>query len=77
MEVIFLTTLFSILFAVLFLLLFLRVRQNGDSCADQDALLPLIDHEPTGVPETRSSSGAADPSSSLTDDDNTPSQDDQ
>jgi len=41
MEVIFLTTLFSIVFAIFFLLLFLRVRQKGDSCADQDSLIPF------------------------------------
>ncbi|MDF1825283.1 MAG: hypothetical protein P1U68_11615 [Verrucomicrobiales bacterium] len=41
MEVIFLTTLFSVVFAILFLLFFLRMRQNEDSCADQDALLPF------------------------------------
>lgn len=41
MEVIVLTTLFSVLFAALFLLLFLRVRQKSDSCPEQDALMPL------------------------------------
>jgi hypothetical protein len=45
MEVIFLTTLFSVVFAILFLLFFLRMRQNEDSCADQDALLPFRDGE--------------------------------
>ena len=45
MEVIVLTTLFSIIFAVLFLLLFLRLRQTQDSCAEQDALLPFRDDE--------------------------------
>lgn len=45
MEVIFLTTLFSVVFAILFLLFFLRMRQNEDSCADQDALLPFQDGE--------------------------------
>ncbi len=45
MEVIFLTTLFSVVFAILFLLFFLRMRQNQDSCADQDALLPFRDDE--------------------------------
>ncbi len=47
MEVLFLTTLFSIAFAVLFLTLFLRTRGNRSSCADQDALLPLVGNEPT------------------------------
>ena len=46
MEVIFLTTLFSVLFAILFLLFFLRVRQDPDSCADRDALLPFLDDDP-------------------------------
>jgi hypothetical protein len=41
MEVLTLTTLFSVLFAVLFFALFLRVRRNGDSCADQDSLIPF------------------------------------
>ncbi|MEM9282635.1 MAG: hypothetical protein AAGA96_12475 [Verrucomicrobiota bacterium] len=49
MEVIVLTTLFSVLFAVLFLLLFLRSRQHAESCADQDALLPFKD-DPAGAP---------------------------
>jgi hypothetical protein len=43
MEVLFLTTLFSVLFAILFLALFLRSRQDGRSCSDQDALLPFRD----------------------------------
>lgn len=53
MEVIFLTTLFSVVFAILFLLFFLRMRQNEDSCADQDALIPFRDGEldsPTAKP---------------------------
>lgn len=45
MDVLFLTTLFSVVFAILFLLFFLRMRQNEDSCADQDALLPFRDDE--------------------------------
>ncbi|MDF1657717.1 MAG: hypothetical protein P1U58_08895 [Verrucomicrobiales bacterium] len=49
MEVIFLTTLFSVVFAILFLLFFLRMRQNEDSCADQDALLPFRDGELDGA----------------------------
>jgi len=80
MEVIFLTTLFSVLFAVLFLLLFLRVRQNGDSCADQDALLPFLDEEParaTGSNAAGESSVRNENSSSLTDTNHTTSQDDQ
>ncbi|MEX2578983.1 MAG: hypothetical protein WD342_07990 [Verrucomicrobiales bacterium] len=47
MEVIFLTTLFSVLFAVFFLTLFLRMRQAGESCADQDALLPFRGDKPS------------------------------
>jgi len=47
MEVLFLTTLFSVLFAIFFLALFLRTRQGGRSCADQDALLPFRDEAPT------------------------------
>lgn len=43
MEVLFLTTLFSVLFAIFFLVLFLRSRQGGRSCSDQDALLPFRD----------------------------------
>ena len=41
MEVLVLTTLFSVLFAILFLLLFLRSRRNADGCAERDALLPF------------------------------------
>lgn len=43
MEVLFLTTLFSVLFAIFFLALFLRSRQDSRSCSDQDALLPFRD----------------------------------
>jgi hypothetical protein len=49
MEVLFLTTLFSVLFAIFFLALFLRSRQGGLSCSDQDALLPFRD-EPAVAP---------------------------
>jgi hypothetical protein len=49
MEVLFLTTLFSVVFAIFFLALFLRSRQGGRSCSDQDALLPFRD-EPTAAP---------------------------
>ncbi len=41
MDVLYLTTLFSVLFAALFLVLFLRVRQKAESCADQDSLIPF------------------------------------
>lgn len=61
MEVIVLTTLFSIFFALLFLLFFVRVRQNGDSCADQDALIPFRDDEmvaPANRPVTPTLSNA-------------------
>ena len=49
MEVLFLTTLFSVLFAIFFLVLFLRSRQGGRSCSDQDALLPFRD-DPVAPP---------------------------
>jgi hypothetical protein len=49
MEVLFLTTLFSVLFAIFFLALFLRSRQGSRSCSDQDALLPFLD-EPAAEP---------------------------
>lgn len=57
MEVILLTTLFSVLFAILFLLLFLKVRQDPDACADQDALLPFRDDDidPASLPLSKSS----------------------
>lgn len=55
MEVIFLTTLFSVLFAAFFLLLFLRMRQNGDSCADRDALIPFQEDHPKTNPTDSSS----------------------
>lgn len=55
MEVLTLTTLFSVLFAVLFFALFLRMRQKGDSCADQDSLIPFQGPDvPEPVTETRS-----------------------
>lgn len=57
MEVILLTTLFSILFAILFLLLFIRVRQDEGSCADQDALLPFTDDE-IGAPASKTAAPA-------------------
>lgn len=59
MEVIVLTTFFSVLFAILFLLFFLRVRQNGDACADQDALLPLLDEDPLPTPPSSQESTEA------------------
>lgn len=46
MEVLFLTTLFSVVFAIFFLALFLRSRQDSRSCSDQDALLPFRDELP-------------------------------
>lgn len=46
MEVLFLTTLFSVVFAILFLLLFFSSRQNRHSCSDQDALIPFRDDKP-------------------------------
>ena len=50
MEVIVLTTLFSVLFAIFFLMLFVKMRQNPDSCADQDALIPFRGDELTRPP---------------------------
>lgn len=41
MEVLILTTLFSVVFAIFFLLLFFSSRQNRQSCSDQDALIPF------------------------------------
>ena len=52
MEVIILTTLFSVVFAIFFLLLFLRMRQDGDSCSDQDALIPFQENFPTQSSES-------------------------
>lgn len=54
MEVLTLTTLFSVLFAVLFFALFMRTRQKSDSCAEQDSLIPFrhFDASPT-APEPR------------------------
>lgn len=49
MEVLFLTTLFSVLFAIFFLALFFRSRQDGRSCSDQDALLPFRDDPPAAT----------------------------
>lgn len=51
MEVLFLTTLFSVVFAIFFLLLFFSSRQNRHSCPDQDALIPFRDDLPA-VPAT-------------------------
>ncbi len=53
MEVLFLTTLFSVVFATLFLALFFRSRQGGRSCADQDALLPFRDEPSIPLPSQR------------------------
>lgn len=44
MEILVLTTFFSVLFAALFLILFLRTRQsNAGSSVEQDSLIPLWD----------------------------------
>lgn len=44
MEILVLTTFFSVLFAALFLILFLRTRQsNASSSIEQDSLIPLWD----------------------------------
>lgn len=45
MEVLTVTTLFSVLFAILFLVLFLRARQKSESCAEQDSLIPFRQFE--------------------------------
>ena len=52
MEVLFLTTLFSVVFAILFLLLFFSSRQNRHSCSDQDALIPFRDDKPAALVAT-------------------------
>jgi len=49
MEVLFLTTRFSIVFAIFFLLLFFSSRQNRSSCSDQDALIPFRDDKPIAL----------------------------
>jgi len=46
MEVLFLTTLFSVVFAIFFLVLFFSSRRNRHSCSDQDALIPFRDDAP-------------------------------
>ncbi len=53
MEVLFLTTLFSVVFATFFLALFFRSRQGGRSCADQDALLPFRDEATQPLPPSQ------------------------
>lgn len=63
MEVLFLTTLFSVLFAIFFLAMFLRSRQDSHSCSDQDALLPFRD-DPLADPFTQTK-----PNRSLNDND--------
>ena len=46
MDILILTTLFSVLFAALFLILFLRMRQvQSESSLEQDSLLPLWDED--------------------------------
>ncbi|MEQ1840221.1 MAG: hypothetical protein ABL994_07430 [Verrucomicrobiales bacterium] len=49
MEVLFLTTLFSVVFAIFFLLLFFSSRQNRHSCSDQDALIPFRGDKPNAL----------------------------
>jgi hypothetical protein len=46
MEVLFLTTLFSVIFAIFFLVLFFSSRRNRHSCSDQDALIPFREDTP-------------------------------
>lgn len=66
MEVLFLTTLFSVLFAILFLLFFLRARQKSESCAQQDALLPFRDDPPAPRDTGPRSDAPSDPDPSQT-----------
>lgn len=47
MEIIALTTLFSVAFAAFFLLMFVRVRQKSESSAEQDSLIPFQNDLPT------------------------------
>jgi hypothetical protein len=49
MEVLFLTTLFSVVFAIFFLVLFFSSRRNRHSCSDQDALIPFRDDKPASA----------------------------
>lgn len=57
MEVLLLTTLFSVAFAVLFLALFLRDRQvRRFGSVERDALMPLDDGDP--LPVGRDKAGA-------------------
>lgn len=54
MEVILLTSLFSVVFAVLFLSLFLRERQVREfGGLEREALMPLDDADDTDFPRTR------------------------
>lgn len=65
MEVLLLTTLFSIVFAVLFLTLFLRERQTrGFGGIERDALMPLDDGDSPGLAPVKTDSGSADESGS-------------
>jgi hypothetical protein len=77
MEVLFLTTLFSVVFAIFFLLLFFSSRQNRHSCPDQDALIPFRDDLPA-VPAAAKPERYDHSSSILTiNPTNTPTEDDQ
>jgi hypothetical protein len=76
MEVLFLTTLFSVVFAIFFLLLFFSSRQNRHSCSDQDALIPFRDDLPAvratakaGQPDLSPSILPINPTSTPTEDD--------
>ena len=76
MEVLFLTTLFSVVFAIFFLLLFFSSRQNRHSCPDQDALIPFRDDLPAvpdaakpGQPDVSPSIHPMNPTSIPTEDD--------
>lgn len=70
MEVLFLTTLFSVVFAIFFLLLFFSSRQNRHSCSDQDALIPFRDDKPAAlITSTTSPLPLINPTITPTDDD--------
>lgn len=67
MEVLFLTTLFSVVFAIFFLVLFFNSRRNRQSCSDQDALIPFRHDDPAAP--AASSKPSLNPTSTLTEDD--------
>jgi len=61
MEILLLTTLFSVVFAVLFLSLFLRERQvRGFGGVEREALMPLDDGDAPGSDPGASDDGKGD-----------------